>query len=280
MRLQPSIAKNAHEGLRAPLDQAHGLRRLFASRTVHVVPLISNPHVLFGGVVMERLCAAWAEMGLRSLVVDAGERAHAPHELADLDLSDAIESLSSHVKYLAARDLPARYVDAQGSSASLLQALVDSSPGTDVVLVHAPATDWIRMVAQPLRSGLAPRLSPLVLADEQAAAVTHAYSSIKLMAQRAGLMAHDLIVLCDEAGERAQRVAHSVATCADRFLHAVQRTWIALDPAQAAQDDPTPAVRDLARAQLDAAVQIAHADTFFASAARTPRMESTASFSV
>ena len=243
----------------APLDQAHGLRQLFVSRMVHFVPLISNPHVLFGGVVMERLCAAWAEMGLHTLVVDAAESAAMPSELAELDLCDAIESLSSQVKYVAARGLPARHVDAQGSSAQLLDVLVQSSPDSDVILVHAPAADWVRMIGNSLRSGLAPKISPMVLVDEQPAAVTHAYSAIKLMVQRAGLMAHDLIVLSDTAGEGSQRVAASVAQCADQFLHAAQRAWIALDPEQAAQDDPTPQLRDLARAQLETALQHPHA---------------------
>lgn len=253
--------------LHVPADQAHGLRQLFSTRMVHFVPLISNPHVLFSGVVMERLCAAWAELGLRSLVVDAAEKADTPHELAELDLCDAIESLSSHVKYVAARGLPARYVDAQGSCSDMLHALTQSSPNTDVVLIHAPAADWVRLIAQPLRSGLAPKISPMVLVDEQQTSIMHAYSAIKVMAQRAGLMAHDLIVLADEAGEPAQRVARSVATCADQFLHAVQRCWVCLDPAQAAQDDPTPALRDLARAQVETAVQLAHSQQAFPPAA-------------
>ena len=38
-----------------PLDQADGLRRLFASARVCIVPVVSNPNVAFGGVMLERL---------------------------------------------------------------------------------------------------------------------------------------------------------------------------------------------------------------------------------
>ena len=57
-----------------PLDQAHGLRRLFAHARVRFVPVASNPHVAFGGVMLERLCTALGEHGKHTLVVDAAER--------------------------------------------------------------------------------------------------------------------------------------------------------------------------------------------------------------
>ncbi|TXC65337.1 hypothetical protein FSC37_02090 [Piscinibacter aquaticus] len=61
-----------------PLDQADGLRRLFARNRVKMIPVVSNPHVAFGGVMLERLCAGFTELGLQVLVVDASERASAP----------------------------------------------------------------------------------------------------------------------------------------------------------------------------------------------------------
>ena len=66
-----------------------------------MVPVVSNPHVAFGGVMLERLCAGFTELGLHVLVVDASERASAPSELALMDLADAIEPLSEGVSYLA-----------------------------------------------------------------------------------------------------------------------------------------------------------------------------------
>jgi flagellar biosynthesis protein FlhG len=97
-----------------PLDQADGLRRLFAHARVCVVPVVSNPNVAFGGVMLERLCTAFAEHGKHTLVVDAAERANAHAEMALLDLAECIEPLSAQVSYLAARGLPLRFVDGAG----------------------------------------------------------------------------------------------------------------------------------------------------------------------
>ena len=94
-------------------DQADGLRRLFAHSRVCVVPVVSNPHVAFGGVMLERLCTAFAEHGKHTLVVDAAERANQHAEMALLDLAECIEPLSPQVSYLAARGLALRFVDAR-----------------------------------------------------------------------------------------------------------------------------------------------------------------------
>lgn len=49
-----------------PLDQADGLRRLFAgARGRCLVPLVSNPHVPFSGAAIERLTAALAPAATR-----------------------------------------------------------------------------------------------------------------------------------------------------------------------------------------------------------------------
>ncbi|TNY02638.1 flagellar biosynthesis protein, partial [Escherichia coli] len=50
-----------------PQDQAHGLRRLFAASRTRFVPVVSNPQVLGSGVLLEGLCAAFAELGLHTL---------------------------------------------------------------------------------------------------------------------------------------------------------------------------------------------------------------------
>src|SRR5439155_239132 len=91
-----------------PLDQADGLRRLFAHARVRFVPVVSNPHMAFGGVMLERLCAAFGEHGKHTLVIDAGERAPLPSEMALMELAECIETLSTQVSYLGARGLPAR----------------------------------------------------------------------------------------------------------------------------------------------------------------------------
>lgn len=243
-----------------PLDQADGLRRLFARQRVKMVPVVSNPHVAFGGVMLERLCAGFTELGLHVLVVDASERAGAPSELAVMDLADAIERLSDGVSYLAARGLAIRHVDATGSTAPFLAALTDAAPRAEVILVHAPATDLCRLFARSAelarRSGdESALLRPLLLADDRPASVTHAYAALKLLSQRAGLVVHDLLLAAAPNSPRAERIAMQLATCADDFLGAVLRDWVRLDPATDASEAPSEALRRWVREtlRLDAA---------------------------
>lgn len=238
-----------------PLDQADGLRRLFARHRVKMVPVVSNPHVAFGGVMLERLCAGFTEHGLHVLVVDASERASAPSELAVMDLADAIEPLADGVSYLAARGLPIRHVDATGSTAPFLTALTDAAPRAEVVLVHAPANELCRLFARSAelarRSGDDGALvRPLLLADDRPASVTHAYAALKLLTQRAGLVVHDLLLGAAPNSPRAERIAIQLATCADDFLGAVLRDWIRLDPATDASEPPCEGLRRWVRESL------------------------------
>ncbi|MBS0444037.1 MAG: flagellar biosynthesis protein [Proteobacteria bacterium] len=238
-----------------PLDQADGLRRLFARKRVQMVPVVSNPHVAFGGVMLERLCAGFTELGLHVLVVDASERASAPSELAVMDLADAIEPLSAGVSYLAARGLAIRHVDATGSTAPFLTALTDAAPRAEVILVHAPATELARLFARSAelarRSGDESALvRPLLLADDRPASVTHAYAALKLLTQRAGLVVHDLMLAAAPNSPRAERIAIQLATCADDFLGAVLRDWVRLDPATDASEPPAEALRRWVRETL------------------------------
>jgi len=233
-----------------PLDQADGLRRLFAHARVCVVPVVSNPNVAFGGVMLERLCTAFAEHGKHTLVVDAAERANAHSEMALLDLAECIEPLSAQVSYLAARGLPLRFVDAAGSTASFLQAVTQAAPHCDVVLVHASASELCRLFA---RSAEPERVRPLLLADDRPASVTHAYAAMKLLTQRAGLVVHDLLLGAAPQSPRSERIAMQIATCADDFLGAVLRDWVRIDPACDATELPSPELRRLVREQLRSA---------------------------
>src|SRR5205814_1070479 len=132
-----------------PLDQADGLRRLFAHARVTFIPVVSNPHVAFGGVMLERLCTAFGEHGRHTLVVDAGEHAPAHAEMATMELPECIEGLSSQVSYLAARGLPIRFVDTHGSTAPFLHAVSDAAP-TDA---RSPAVRrWARETLQPVQA--------------------------------------------------------------------------------------------------------------------------------
>lgn len=226
-----------------PLDQADGLRRMFVHARVRFIPVVSNPHVAFGGVLLERLCTAFAEHGRRTLVVDASERAAEPDSLAAIDLAGCIETLSPTVSYLAARGLPLRHVDSTGSTAAFLTAVSDAAPAAEVVLVHAPASDLCRLFN---RSKDAFQVRPLLLADDRPASVTHAYAALKLLTQRGGMMVHDLLLGAAPNSPRAGRIAQQIATCADTFLGALLRDWAQIDPASDAAEPPTPALARLA----------------------------------
>jgi len=236
-----------------PQDQAHGLRQLFGQTRVRFVPVVANPNMAFGGVMLERLCTAFGELGAHVLVIDASDRAPAPAELTAVGLTGCVEPLSHQVSYLAARGLPIRYVDAHGSTANFLHAAADAAPHADVVLVHATETDLCRLF---MRS----EARPLLLADDRPASVTHAYAAMKLLTQRAGLMVHDLLLGAAPHSPRAERIAQQIASCADGFLGAVLRDWMHVDPASDVNDPPTPALRRWARDVLQpVAADAAHA---------------------
>ncbi|HEX7439495.1 MAG TPA: flagellar biosynthesis protein [Caldimonas sp.] len=226
-----------------PSDQAQGLRRLFAHALVRFVPVVSNPYVTFGGLMLERLCAGFAERGVHTLVVDASERAAGPAEMALLDLASCIEPLSALVSYLAARGLPLKFVDASGSTEAFLEAVSEASPASQVVLVHATPSDLCRLFARRARAAAGRPVCPLLLADDRPDSVTHAYAAMKLLALRAGLKVHDLLLGAAAHSPRADRIAVQLAVCADEFLGAVVRDWVRIDPATDVADPSTPALR-------------------------------------
>lgn len=229
-----------------PVDQAHGLRRLFAASKVRFVPVVSNPHLVGSGILLEGLCAAFAELGLNTLVVDAGEQSPLPSELAQVDLSNCIERLSPKVTYLAARGLPMRHINAHGSAASFLEAVADAAPQADVILLHASAAELARVVA--LRE-----VRPLLLADADPQSVTEAYAGMKWLSQRAGLMVYSLLMACHPQLRMATRIAQQLSSCADGFLGVVLRDWACLDPKAPGDAPLTQELRHLARELLLAA---------------------------
>ena len=236
----------------APRDQAHGLRQLFAGAALRFVPLVHNPQVPGAGAVMERLCAAFAEQGLHTLVVDAADSASPPHELATVDLPACVERLSPQVLYLAARGLPMHYLDSRATLTGFLTALRSAAPRADVVLLHANALDLRRMFA-----GRTP--SPVLLVGNRPDSLTHAYTSMKQLSQRLGALAYDLVVAGDVSPRRAHRMADRLTECADHFLGAALRSLAVVDP-QAAPSAPLPA--DLTRmVALQLAGPVGSADT-------------------
>ena len=233
-------------------DQAEGLRQMFAHTRARFVPVISNPHVAFGGVMLERLCTAFSERGAHVLVIDAGERAGEAGEMALVELGQCIERLSTQVSFLAARGLPVRFVDATGSSRGFLRAAAEASPRSDVVLVHASAPELFRMFA-PGQSGAAVPADgevPIVFADDRPASVTHAYGGVKLLAQRAGLVVFDLLLGAAPHSPRAERIVAKLGSCADSFFGGVLRDAARIDPAGDATEPPSAALRRIAAARL------------------------------
>jgi flagellar biosynthesis protein FlhG len=231
-----------------PPDQAHGLRQMFDGQAQCWVPLVYNPHVAGVGAVMERLCAAWADQGLHTLVVDAAESASPPHELASVDLSACIEPLSDKVSYLAARGLPMDYLDSRATLIGFVEAVRVAAPRVDVVLLHASALDLRRMFV-----GRTP--GPVLLAGNRADSLTHAYTSMKQLSQRLGALAYDLVVAADASPRRAGRMADRLQECADHFLGAALRHVALIDPNAPAHSLIGADLRRLAQGQVGPLIQ-------------------------
>lgn len=238
-------------GRTQPADQADGLRRLFSSRSLRFIPVVSNPFIAHGGVLIERLCSALEAMQLDTLLVDASERGGPPKELANFDLSEGIEVLSSRVSYLAARGLPVRWVDSRGSTRAFLDAVVDVAPASQVVLVHGSAVELARLFGRGDEGLSRPR--PVVLCDDQPEAMTHAYSALKIFAQRADWLSHDLLMCTPPRSPRAASVAERLAHCADLFLGCVQHSWVQVDPAEPPTAAPSRKLVAMVEALLGAA---------------------------
>jgi flagellar biosynthesis protein FlhG len=221
----------------AVFDQAHGLRRIFPASRLCFVAVVANPDVAFAGLALERLATACAEDDRGVLVVDAARAVAC--DMAAIDLGACIELVGERLHYLAAGGLPMRHVDARGSCESFLDALaVAAPPEVGVVIVHAEATELGRVFARR-----APR--PVLLAADHPKSVTSAYANMKLLAQRFGLMAFDLLLVAAANSPRTPRIAEQVAITADRFCGAALHDWAAIDPA--AQTEQPPSLRRMAR---------------------------------
>jgi flagellar biosynthesis protein FlhG len=227
----------------APLDQADGLRRLFAGQRQRFLPLAANPHVGFSGVVLERLTATLVAAGQRVLVVDAADSSPLAHELASIDLALAVEVLSPQVSYLAGRGLPLAYVDTRGSAGGLLDALAVAAPTAGVVLLHAEPSHLARLFMRRAAR-------PLLIGADEPESIKHAYAACKLLAQRCSLMTFDLLLAAEPGGRRLPTIAASLASCADGFLGALLHDWAVIDPASDPAEAPPADLTRLLQAQL------------------------------
>ncbi len=214
---------------RMPLDQADGLRRMFAARSHRLLPLVANPHLPDASVLLDRLAEVLAGQGRQVLVVDAGAHAPLPPEWVQLDLAPCIEMISAQVAYLPARGLPLHYVDTRGCAAAFIEALQWACPKADVIVLHAEASDLARVLKNRAAR-------PLLLAADDPESLKHAYASCKLLVQRCNLMTYDLLLAASSQSPRLAAIARSLSGCADQFLGAVLRNCALVDTARAAID--------------------------------------------
>jgi hypothetical protein len=227
-----------------PLDQADGLRRLFAGRRQVLLPLVANPHVAFSGVVLDRLASVLATAFQRKvLVVDAASTSPQPPELAALDLGACIEPVAPRVGYLPARGLPLAHVDTRGTAWGLVDALTRAAPEADVLLLHADATDLARIFRRRAAR-------PVLLGADHPESIKHAYAGAKLLAQRCQLLSFDLLLAAPEQSPRAAAIASSVAGCAEGFLGACLCHWALVDPAADPHEPADAALHTLLATQL------------------------------
>lgn len=233
-----------------PLDQADGLRRLFAGNRQVLLPLVANPHVAFSGVVLDRLASVLAGLGRKVLVVDASSTSPQPPEMAALDLGACIEPITSHVGYLPARGLPLAHVDTRGTAWGFIDALTRAAPQADVLLLHADAQDLARVFKRRAAR-------PVLLGADHPESIKHAYAGAKLLAQRCNLLSFDLLLAAPPHSPRAEAIAQSLAGCADSFLGACLCHWAQVDPAGDITEPADAALRALLDTQLalDASAQ-------------------------
>ena len=226
-----------------PLDQADGLRRMFAGRQQRVLALVANPYVAFSGVVRDRRAAVQAAPGRQVRVVDASGASPPAHEMAALDLAAGIEAVSPRVGYLPASGLPMAYVDTRGCAGGFIDAVQRAAPKAELILLHADAHDLARIFKRRAAR-------PLVIGADHPDSIKHAYACAKLLAQRCGLLTFDLLLVAAPQSPRAASIAKSLAGCAETFLGAVLCHTALIDPAGDPTAAPDAALSTLLAAQL------------------------------
>ncbi len=220
-------------------DQADGLRRMFSGRRTQLLALVANPQVPYCTTVLDRLATTLALEDHHVLVVDASNAAPDAPELAQVDLAACIERLSPQIDYVAARGLPQAYVDTRGCAGAFIDALHRVCPQADVIVLHAEATDLVRVLKRRA-------CRPVLLAADNPESLKHAYGSCKLLVQRSGLMTFDLLLAAPENTHRAEAIAQNLAGCAEQFLGALLRNHVVMDPlSDPGLDDVLPADNNL-----------------------------------
>lgn len=223
----PSEVRRAQPG-----DQADGLRRLFSTRTVRFIPVVSNPFVAQESVLIQQVSAALEQLGLYTLVVDVCDQGLAPVDVSD-DLASRIQVLTDRTASLSARGLPGRWPGSSSAPHGFLHAVVDAAPLSQAVLVHGSASELARLFGRGELHLSRPR--PIVICGEQAESMTHAYAALKVLSQRADWRAHDLLVSAAAGSAGIRLVKDRLAQCAALFLGGVRHDVVDIDPRAAAR---------------------------------------------
>jgi flagellar biosynthesis protein FlhG len=215
-------------------DQAAGLRRLFSGGThQRRVAVASNPHVACAGVLLERLTAAFAAQGCRTLVIDAADGAGVPAAAVLEDPALGIEPLGESLACLQARGLAQSLRGVGGGAAQWLQRLGAAAPQHDVLLVHAGATDLSRFFDGRV-------LTPLLLATEGADSLTHALASLRLLAPRHRCTQFDVLLGAPMTSPQAAHAVRHLGGWARNRLGLGLREGVAVDPARDGQAPGVP----------------------------------------
>lgn len=258
------MPEHAHAGTGAangrgalhPVDQAHGLRRLFARQTVRLLPLVASAGWPDAQALALDLAMRWAQDGRHVLVLDGLSAQRSPwvdeatawdldHVLqAQVSFEDAAQAVVPGVWLMAAQEgLPSLVRDGHAAR-SVLQAAAQLPQGIDMVILLAGAP-----IVAALCAGEA--VLPLVLGGDAPADMTDAYLALKILATEGGLSRCGLVLTDRGAPARVQMAAQRITTCAQRFLGGDVHL-AATVPLHGAQTEP--ALQALARRAVDHAL--------------------------
>jgi flagellar biosynthesis protein FlhG len=165
-------------------------------------------------------------------MVDASERSPRAREGGFDGLAKFIEPRSDRRAYLAARGLPDRWSESVAGPRGFLRAIIDAAPLSQAVLLHASAAELARLLGSGEQGLSRPR--PLVLCDERADAVTHAYASLKRLATEVGWREHDMLMSAEIDAPASWHVPGRLAQCADLFFGGVQNDCLEIVPTRPA----------------------------------------------
>ncbi len=205
------------------LDQASGLRRLFARRSVRVLPIAGAPGDLQCASFVINLASALVQIGRHPLVLDAlgGAIVDALGVVVDADLADLLDGRQSihgvarstpegFDVMRADRGLPS-FAASGGDHDALFSAFGQLAMPFDLVLVCAPPETIGELL------GRASPYSPLILSTDGRSPTTP-YAEIKRLSTRYGFERFQLAFYRVSSRGAAEQSHGRIAAAAGRFL--------------------------------------------------------------